>query len=121
MLAAFGRLNLLWRILSLLGGIGAAGGLLWGAYAAVRHQGYVDGEAEATARCEAEKARQREANRNAIDAGNRHIIRLADELSTSNQEMDDAVASALAAAAADPTGDRECLPLGSVRRVAPIR
>jgi hypothetical protein len=121
MLAAFVQLRLLWQVLTILGALGAAGGLLSWLYTSVRHQGFVEGEASARAECEAEKAAQRKANQDAIDAGNRRLIRLADELSTTEMETDHAVAAALAAAAADPTGDSECLPLGSVQRLQTIR
>jgi len=121
MLKAFNTFSLVWRVLGMLGAIGAAGGTLWGLYALVRHQGYVEGQAAATARCEADKADQRKANQEAIDAGNRRLIRLADQLSSTEQETDNVVAAALAAAAADPLGDGECLPLGSVQRLQTIR
>lgn len=117
MLAALGRLTLLWKVLALLGAAGAVGGAAWGLYALVRQQGYEAGEAAAKARCEGEKAAQRKANQEAIDASHRQLLRLADDLSSSEQEIEDALAANRDAALADPTSDRECLPAGSVRRL----
>lgn len=121
MIAAFRKLSLLWQLLSLLGAVGAIGGALWGAYAWVRHDGYIAGQAEATARCELEKATQRKANEMAIDTVNRQLIRMADELTEKQQELDDAQMARDAAAAADPDGARECLGAGSVQRLNAVR
>lgn len=120
-MGAWSKLSLLWRVLTVVGAIGAVGGALWGVYAYVRHQGYVAGYADATARCEAERKAQRQANQDAIDAANRELFRVADELSLKQSELDDARDALEAAAAADPHGARECLGIDSVRRLAPIR
>lgn len=117
MLAAFRALGLMPRLMTLLGLVATLGGLAWGAYSVVRQQGYVAGAADATARCVAEKDAQRRANEAAIDASHRQLIRLADELTTTEQEIADALVANQGLALADPTGDRECLPLGSVQRL----
>jgi hypothetical protein len=117
MLAAFKLLSPVWRLVAVLGLVASIGGGLWGVYAFIRHQGYVDGEAEATARCEDEKRAQREANDQAIKDAARVVDRLAVDLERKNMELNDAREARDAAAVADPLGSNRCLGVDSVRRL----
>lgn len=121
MLSGFRKLSLIGQLLSALGVLGVVIGAACGAYAYVRHQGYVEGEAMALARCEAEKAAQRAANMQAIDAATRALVLINDQLNIRTQELDDAREALEQAAVADPLGARECLGAGSVQRLNAIR
>ncbi len=106
-----------WRLASvamLLAALGAA-------YAYVRHQGYVAGFAEATARCAAEKAAQEAANRKAISEAEKRLFEVADQLSLKDMELADAIDEIDVAAAAEPGAGDQCLPALSVRRLQTIR
>lgn len=95
-------------------------GVLGGAYAYVRHQGYEAGYSRAAAECEMEKAAQAEANRKAISEAEKRLLRNVDQLSLKNLELDDAIKSLSDAAAADPDGALECLGADSLRRLNQI-
>ena len=64
-------LPLVWRLAAIAGLLVALGGSLWGVYAYVKHQGYVEGYSDASAKCEAEKRAMEEANRKAISDAKR--------------------------------------------------
>lgn len=121
MLAMFRALPLLARIATILGLVAVLAGSVGGLYLAVRHAGYVDGYAKASAECEAEKAKQEAANRNAVDAANRRLMDLADQLALKELEVDDYVKAIDLATAADPHGGDACLDPVSVRRLNTIR
>jgi hypothetical protein len=97
-----------------LGGLG-------GAVAYIRHEGYRDGEAAATARCAEEQARAARANQNAIDAANKRLIERADELMQKELQLDDYVKAIDLATAQDPRAGDQCLDADSVRRLNSIR
>jgi hypothetical protein len=121
MFAALRALPLLYRLLTIAGIVAALGGSVWGLYAYVKHEGYVDGYADATARCEAEKKAMEDANRAAIDAANKALMRAADAYSLKSLELDDALKSLDDAAVQDADAARQCLSAGSVRRLNAIQ
>lgn len=121
MLAALRALPLLWRLVTIGGVVAALAGGLWGVYSYIRTEGYRDGYAKASAECEAEQRRQEIANRNAIDAANKRLIELADELSLKELQVDDYVKAIDLATAQDPRGGDACLDPGSVHRLNTLR
>lgn len=98
----------------LLGGLG-------GAVTYIRHEGYRDGEAAATARCAEQQAKLARENQNAINAANKQLVERADELVLKELQLDDYVKANDLLAAAEPGADVLCLPAGSVRRVNSVR
>ena len=121
MLAALRALPLLWRIAGAAGIVLAIGGGLWGVYAHVRGEGYRDGRAAAEAECEAAQRRQQLANQNAIDAANRRLLDLADQLTLKELQVDDYVKAIDLATARDPRGTEQCLDPDGVRRLNTVR
>lgn len=117
MLAAFRALPFLWRVLTLVGLLSAAGGALWGVYAHIRAEGYREGYGKAQAECEAEQKAMELANNNAISAANKRLIEIADELSLQKLQVDDYVKAIDLATAQDPRGAALCLGPDSVRRL----
>jgi len=87
----------------------------------IRTDGYRDGQAAARAQCSAEQARQAEANRNAIDAANKRLVELADELTLKELQVDDYVKAIDRATAEDPRGADQCLDPDGVRRLNTLR
>lgn len=117
----FRALPLLWRIVTILGIVAALGGSAWGLYAYVKHQGYVDGYADATARCEAEKKAMEAANKQAVADAAKELFRAADALSLRSLELDDALKAIDEATAADPLGGTQCLDARGLRALNSIR
>lgn len=121
MIAALRALPLAWRLITLAGVLAAVLGGVGALYAYVRHEGYVDGYQKAEAECEADKRRQELANRNAIDAANRRLVELADQLELKGLQLDDYVKAIDLATAEDPRGGDACLAADGVRRLNAIR
>lgn len=121
MIAALRALPLLWKVVTLATLLSAAGGAIWGVYAYVRHEGFVEGFAKAEAKCEAEQKKQEIANQNAIDAANKRLIDLAEELTLQKLQVDDYVKAIDLATAADPRGADQCLDARGVRRLNSVR
>lgn len=117
----FRALPLLWRIAALIGLVTALCGAVAGGIAYIRHEGYVSGHADAAAECAAEKRKQELANRAAIDAANKRLVDLADQISLKELQLDDYVKAIDLATAADPHGGDACLDAGGVRRLNTIR
>lgn len=117
----FRALPLLWRLVTVLGGLGLVLGAVGSLYAYVRHQGYADGYGIASAECEKEKAAQEAANTKAIQEATDVLRRAAANLNLKTLELDDAIEQIDAAAAADPDGATPCLPADSVQRLQTIR
>lgn len=121
MLGALRALPLLWRVLTIVGGLSALTGLGWAVYSHIRAEGYREGFAKAEAKCEDEQRKQALANQNAIDAANKRLLELAEELSLQKLQVDDYVKAIDLATAADPRGGDLCLDADSVRRLNAIR
>lgn len=119
---------ILLRLLPWLGRAGAVlalvaglGGGLWGIYALIRADGVREGRAAAEAECTAERLRLERANQAAIDAANRRLVELADQLRLRELQLDDYVKAIDLASAADPGGAAVCLDALGVRRLNTIR
>lgn len=106
-----------WRIGLTIGLLVTFAGALGGAYLYVRHQGYQAGYSQASIECEADKQRQADANRKALSEAEKRLAAEADALSLKNMELDNAIETLSAAAAADPNGGLECLGLDSLQRL----
>lgn len=120
MLTALRALPLLWRLVTVLGVVAALGGSLWGLHAYVRHQGYVAGYADASAKCEAEKRAMEEANRKAISEAERKLLEAEREITEKETKLDDLLKAIDLAADAEPDRDLLCLPHSSVRRLSKL-
>lgn len=114
-------LPLLWRVLTVVGVLSAAGGALWGVYAHIRAEGYREGYAKSQSECEAEQKAMELANRNAIDLANKRLLEMADELSLQKLQVDDYVKAIDLATAQDPHGADLCLDPAGVHRLNAIR
>ena len=121
MIAALRALPFLWKVVTLLGVLSAAGGAVWAIYAHIRAEGYRAGYAVAEAECEAEKRAQAVANRNAIDQANRRLLEMADQLVLKELQVDDYVKAIDLASAEDPDSGELCLLPPSVRRLNTLR
>lgn len=120
-MARLRALPLLWKVVTVVGMLSAAGGAVWGVYAYVRHEGYVEGFAKAEAECEAEQKKQEIANQNAISAANKRLIDLAEELTLQKLQVDDYVKAIDLATAADPDLSALCVDARGVQRLNRIR
>lgn len=120
MIRLLGLIPAAWRLSLAVTAVLALSGALWGAYAYVRHQGYEDGHRTARLECEAEKARQREANETAIREAEKRLFEAADQLSITIMELDDALAEIEKAAVTGPDAGDLCLGLDRVRRLQAI-
>lgn len=114
-------LPLLWRLLTIGSVLVALAGGAWAVYAHIRAEGFRDGYAKASAECEAEQRRQELANRNAIDAANKRLIELADQLSLKELQVDDYVKAIDLATAQDARGGDACLGPDGVHRLNTLR
>lgn len=121
MIAILRALPLLWRLVTIGGVIAGLGGVAWAAYAHIRAEGFREGYSRASAECEAEQRQQGIANRNAIDAANKRLIELADQLSLKELQVDDYVKAIDLATAQDPRGGDACLEPDGVRRLNTLR
>ena len=121
MLALLREVPLLYRLL----GTAGLALLIWGAGAAylkhVRDDGYRAGYADMAAMCEADKAAQRKANQDAIDAVNRRLKDIAEQLSNKEVELADAETANDQDAQTRTDGGAICLPPGSVRHLNAVR
>jgi hypothetical protein len=106
-----------WKLAAVLVALGALGGL----GLAIEHNAYKRGSAAATAQCEADKARQVEANRTAIGDAAKDLFKGADAVSLKSLELTNALEAIDAAAAADPAGAQCGLSADSVRDLGTIR
>ena len=95
----------------------AALGLLGGVYWYVHHQGYVAGQRDAQNVCASEKAAMDKANKDAIAKAGKKLADATVELANKSQEINDAINTLDAAAAANPNGRKLCLSGDSVRRL----
>lgn len=117
----FKGLTLLVRAALVVGTVIAIGGGVWGVYAWIEGHGYDRGYAAASAKCEADRAKQQKANDEAIDAANQELHRLADQLSMQLAEKDNAVAAVDQAVGSDPHAADSCLDASGVQRLNAIR
>jgi hypothetical protein len=121
MFATLRALPLLWRLLTIGSVLAALAGGVWAIYAHIRAEGYREGYAKASAECEAEQRAQELANRNAIDAANKRLLELANQLSLKELQVDDYVKAIDLATAQDPRGADACLDPDGVRRLNTLR
>ena len=121
MLAALRALPLIWRLATIAGVLMTLAGGAWAVCSHIRAEGFREGYAKASAECEAEQQRQEIANRNAIDAANRRLLELADQLSLKELQVDDYVKAIDLATAQDPRGADACLDPDGVRRLNTLR
>lgn len=116
----FKTLPLLWRLITILGLVASLAGAVGGVYAYVRHQGYVDGYADAAATCEAEKRAMEDANKKAIDEAAEKLAAAERELMEKEATLDDYIMLLDRDADEEPGSGELCLPVGSVRRLSAI-
>lgn len=121
MIADLRALPLLWRLVTIGSVLAALAGGAWAVYAHIRAEGFREGYAKASAECEAEQKKQEIANRTAIDAANKRLIQLADQLSLKELQVDDYVKAIDLATAQDPRGGDACLDPDGVRRLNTLR
>jgi uncharacterized membrane protein len=117
----FRALPLLWRLISILGLVAALCGAVGGVYAYVRHQGYVDGYADAAAKCAADKRAMEEANRKAISDAEQKLDAARKQLELKDAQLDDYLKALDLAADQDADAARVCLNDDSVRRLDAIQ
>lgn len=121
MLAALRALPLAARLITLAGLAAGLLAVLGGLYLGIRASGYRDGYAKAASDCATERARMEQANRDAIRTAEQQLIRSADQLATTQTELDHALAATDAATAADPHGSDQCLDADGLRRLNAYR
>jgi hypothetical protein len=121
MLALFRTLPLLTRLATVAGLVLAIGGSVWGVYAYVRHQGYVDGYTVARQQCEDEKQKQETANQNAMNAAAKRLTEALKLLAIKEVQLDDYLKALDLAADQEPGGGDACLDPDSVRRLSAIQ
>jgi len=107
-------------VLRLLGAV-ALLGALGGAYAYVRHQGYVDGYSVAHQHCEDDKAKMEKANQDAISKAADKLRQAEQELETKEGQIDDYQKIIDAAADASANAGRCGLDSDSVQRLSHIQ
>lgn len=114
-------LPLVWRLAAIAGLLVALGGSLWGVYAYVKHQGYVEGYSDASAKCEAEKRAMEEANRKAISDAAKKLLEAERELTDLETKLEDYTNALDLLADQGPGASDICLYRPSVRRLETIR
>lgn len=118
MLTALKALPLLWRLATVAGVLIALSGTIWGIYAYVKHQGYVEGYSDASAKCEAEKRAMEEANRKAIADAEKKLLEAERELIEKETKIDDLLMAIDLAAEAEPGSGDICVSRDGVRRLS---
>lgn len=111
-------LPLVWRLAAIAGLLVALGGSLWGVYAYVKHQGYVEGYSDASAKCEAEKRAMEEANRKAISDAEKKLIEAERELTDLEIKLEDYTNAIDLLADQGPDAGGICLFAPSMRRLS---
>ncbi len=111
-------LPLVWRLAAIAGLLVALGGSLWGVYAYVKHQGYVEGYSDASAKCEAEKRAMEEANRKAISDAEKKLIEAERELTDLEIKLEDYTNALDLLADQGPDAGGICLFAPSMRRLS---
>lgn len=111
-------LPLVWRLAAIAGLLVALGGSLWGVYAYVKHQGYVEGYSDASAKCEAEKRAMEEANRKAISDAEKKLIEAERELTDIEIKLEDYTNAIDLLADQGPDAGGICLFAPSMRRLS---
>ena len=111
-------LPLVWRLAAIAGLLVAFGGSLWGVYAYVKHQGYVEGYSDASAKCEAEKRAMEEANRKAISDAEKKLIEAERELTDLEIKLEDYTNAIDLLADQGPDAGGICLFAPSMRRLS---
>lgn len=114
-------LPLVWRLAAIAGLLVALGGSLWGVYAYVKHQGYVEGYSDASAKCEAEKRAMEEANRRAISDAEKKLLEAERELTDLEIKLEDYTNALDLLADQGPGASDICLYRSSVRRLETLR
>jgi uncharacterized membrane protein len=121
MFAALKALPLLWRLITVVSVLAALLGAVGGLYAYVKHQGYVEGYSDASAKCEAEKRAMEDANKKAIDKAAEKLAEAERELMEKEATLDDYIMLLdREADQADGAGDI-CLFAPSVRRLSAVQ
>lgn len=111
-------LPLVWRLAAIAGLLVAFGGSLWGVYAYVKHQGYVEGYSDASAKCEAEKRAMEEANRKAISDAEKKLLEAERELTDLEIKLEDYTNAIDLLADQGPDAGGICLFAPSMRRLS---
>ena len=118
MLTALKALPLLWRLATVAGVLIALSGTIWGIYAYVKHQGYVEGYSDASAKCEAEKRAMEEANRKAISDAEKKLIEAEQGITDLEIKLEDYTNAIDLLADQGPDAGGICLFAPSMRRLS---